>query len=288
MSNSEGKTEDFGESYYQSVCDDDIIEKFKPLLVSGGYKLRDQDGKICITNPAMGWETPWHHIMHDAFLDCQRWHSIMFDLFSRTLPPDQVFVPSACQNCWKVVVRPSSLLGLFALMNLQIQLQRPSKCGIEVRDYVHGLYGGYFYNHSLDEGVECYKVIREAVNDTNHLGPDISVILKRACTEYEKRVGASDQWTITDRQIYIETLVNKWFVRDNVIREQPQHLISRVHKKWIEWAYANGDPTYIEFTGGKPLYKPLVTYHHLADLPKAQLTKALKKFARSNVYGYDI
>lgn len=284
----EGKTEDFSGSYYQTVSDDDIIENFKPLLMSGGYRLRDEDGKICVTTPSMGWETPWHHIVHDAFLDCHRWHSVIFDLFSRNMPQGSSFVPSACQQCWKVVVRPSNLLGLFALMNLQVKLQRPSKCGIETRPYVHGLYGGYFYTHSLEKGIECYNAVREEVNITEHLGENIPVILKRACTEYEKKVGPSDEWKVSDRQIYIETLINKWFVRDNVLREQPSFVISRVHKKWIEWAYAHGDPTYINFTGGKPLYKPYVTYHHLATSTEDIRNEAIKKFNKRTVFGYDL
>lgn len=284
----EGKTEDFGDSYYQTVSSDDIIESFKPLLINGGYRLRDEDGKICVTTPSMGWETPWHHIVHDAFLDCHRWHTVLFDLFSRNLPPNESFVPSACQQCWKVVVRPRSLLGLFALMNLQVKLQRPSKCGIETRPYVHGLYGGYFYNHSLGEGIDCYKLVREEVNNAPHLGEDVDVILKRACTEYEKKIGDSDKWQISKKQIYIETLVNKWFVRDNVLREQPSFVVSRVHKKWIEFAYSYGDPTYIHFTGGKPLYKPYVTYHHLATATKNVREKEIKKFNRTVAFEYDL
>jgi len=261
----EGKEQDLGGSYYQSVSDDDIISKFRPMLQNAGWKLRDEDGKICVGSSSIAWDTPWHHVCHDAFLDCQRWHHVLFDLFSRTMPPDEAFVPSACQQCWKVVVRPDTLLGLFSLLDLQKHLGRPSKCGIETRPYVNGLYGGYFYNHSLEEGLECYKIVREKVDETPHLGKDTSVILKRACTEFEKKMGDSSKWVITPKQIYIETLVNKWFVRNDVYREQPQHAIANVHKKWIEWAYANGDETYKHFTNGKPLYVPVKTYHHLVD-----------------------
>jgi len=275
-------------SYYDMVSDGDIIENFKPLLVTGGYRLRDEDGKICVTTPSLSWETPWHHIVHDHFLDCHRWHTIVFDLFSRVLPDEKSFVPSSCMNCWKVVVRPKSLLGLFSLMHLQMRLDKPSKCGIEIRPYVHGLYGGYFYNHSLQEGVECYKTIRAEVDQTPHLGEGVDVILKRACTEYEKKVGDSSKWEVTDRQLSIETMINKWFVRDNVFRTQPQYVISRVHKKWIEFAYANGDPTYMEFTGGKPLFRPPTTYHHLADSSEEERKEAFEKFDRKCLFSYDL
>ena len=281
-------TENLEGSYYQAVSDNDIITKFRPLLQSGGWNLRDEDGKICATSTGMVWDTPWHHVVHDAFFDCQRWHKVLFDLFSITMPPGSGFIPSACQQCWKVVVRPKTLLGLFSLLDLQKFLALPSKCGIEVRNYVNGLYGGYFYNHSLELGLENYKLVREKVNETPHLGEDTSVILKRACTEFEMRLGDSSEWKVTPKQLQIETTVNKWFVRNNVVREQPAHAIANVHRKWIEYAYSNGDETYKHFTGGKPLYKAVKTYHHLAEKSGKTLATALKKFERKQHFPYDL
>lgn len=281
-------TTDLEGSYYQMVSDDDIISRFRPLLQSGGFHLRDEDGKICAKTPGMAWDTPWHHVVHSAFLDCQRWHKILFDLFSLTMPPGSGFVPSACQQCWKVVVRPKTLLGLFSLLDFQRHLNLPSKCGIEVRDYVNGLYGGYFYNHSLEQALECYKTVRAGVNKTPHLGEDVSVIVKRACTEFEMRLGDSSKWKITPRQLSIETVVNKWFVRNDVQRLQPPHAISNVHRKWIEYAYSNGDSTYTHFTDGKPLYKPVKTYHYLVNKPKRTREVAFKKYARQLLFPYDL
>lgn len=283
----DGKTGVEG-SYYQKVRDGEVITELRNLLASGAYRLRDSDGKIEITTPAMSWDTPWHHISHDAFMDCQTWHRIMFDLFSATMPDGGQFVPSACQQCWKVVVRPKTLIGLFALLELQKSLMRPSKCGIEVRSYVHGLYGGYFYNHSLEEGLMCHELVRGIVDRTDHLGSDTPVILKRACTEFEKLCGPSDKWVVSEKQIYIETLVKRCVVKDDVIRDQPDHAIAYVHRKWIEWAYANGDPTYSFFTNGEPLHKPYVTYHHLTNARKSTRDKAFDKFKRVSHFGYDL
>jgi len=276
------------DSYYQQMVDNDIVSKFRPLLKGGGYRLRDEDGKICVTIPSLAYDTPWHHVMNDAFFDCQRWHSILFDLFSATMPLKEAFVPSACQQCWKVVVRPQTLLSLFALLNLQKHMDMPSKCGIEVRSYVHGLYGGYFYNHTLELGLECYKMVRSKVNETPHLGENTPVVLKRACTEFEKRLGDSTKWRVTQKQLFIETIVNKWFVRDNTMRTQPQHIIANVHRAWIEWAYQNGDETYKAFTEGNPLYEPVKTYHHLADKPKRVRDAAFKKYGRKHLLPYDL
>ena len=282
------KEKDFGDSYYQSAVNGDVISGFRDLLMRGGYRIRDADGKICITDPSIAFDTPWHHIVHDHFLDCQRWHSIVFDLFSKVLPKEESFVPSQCQQCWKVVVRPRTLISLFSLLEIQVSLSRPSKCGIEVRPYVHGNYGGYFYNHSLEEGLECYKAVREIVSENKNLGPETPVVLKRSCTEYEMKCEPSDSWKITPRQIRIETLINKWYVRDTTLRKQPEHAISHVHRKWIEFAYSIGDGTYLNFTDGKPLYKPLVMYHHLATSDDETRQKELDKFNRAYFYGYDL
>jgi len=279
-------------SYYDKVCAGDIIDNFRALLMNGSYKIRDEDGRIVVTEPAVAFDTPWHHVAHDAFLDCQRWHSILFELFSKRLPPGRAFVPSSCQQCWKVVVRPQTLLGLFNLLELEMALGRPSKCGIEVRPYVFGLYGGYFYNHSLREGLDCYKVVREAVNNEEHLGKDVPVILKRSCTEYEQRVNHSQNWTITPEQIHIETLINKWFVSDHVMRTQTEIQINSVHSKWIEFAYSYGDETYKFFTNGEPPSRLGVvkydTYHHLVDASDEELEEALQKYERRYPYGYDL
>ena len=289
----EGKNTGTEGSYYSQVSNDDIIGHLRHLLSSGAFKLRDSDGKIEITTPAMVWDTPWHHISHDPFLDCHKWHKIMFELFSLTAREGKSFVPTACQQCWKVVVKPRTLLGLFALMNLEIELDRPSKCGIEIRPTVHGLYGGYFYNHSLEDGLECYKLVKDRVSKTLHLGTDQNggkidtpVILKRACTEFEAKVGASDKWEITPEQIRIETLVNRWLVSDSTMRTQPAHAIAHVHKSWIEYAYMNGDSTYLNFTGGEPLYRPYVTYHHLVDADEEEREKFFKKFQRKQIFDY--
>jgi len=284
----EGQSKNLGKSYYGQMVNDDIVSKLAPILQSGGYNLRLADGKICATFQGYGWDTPWHHIQSDVFLDCNTWHRVMFDMFSRTLPKERQFVPSCCQQCWKVVVRPKTLLGLFALLHLQIKMDRPSKCGAEIRESVHGLYGGYFYNHSLQEGLACYEAVRKNVDETMNLGPEIVVLLKRSCTEFEMLCGPSDKWEISEEQVRIETLVNKWFVRDHTMLEQPQNVVSRVHRRWIEWAYMNGDATYLNFTEGEPLYSPYVTYHHLIESgKKTELKKSLVKFSRKPNFGYD-
>lgn len=307
MARQDGKLDNFGDSYYQQCLDNSIIRRLKPLLSQAGYKLRDSDGRI-VMDLELAWHTPWHHIYHDAFLDCHTWHRVMFDFISRELPAGRSFVPSSCQNCWKVVIRPKTLKAQFALVDIQKRMNRPCKLGMETRDAVHGLYGGYFYNHSLPEGLQRYNDVRKMIeNDpafqddmarAEYKGnpavarfcfdPDRDILLKRACTEYEMLCGPSDDWTVTDEQIKLETLVNKWVVRDHLLRSQPDHAIAEVHANWIDWAWAYGDPTVLEFTGNKPLFRKYVTYHHIRKMTKKQREEEFEKFHRKYYYNYDL
>ncbi len=250
------------QSYYEYVKANDIVGHLSELFRRGGFQLRQGDGMIhCEQTTTI--DTPWHHVRHDEWLDCGLWHRVMFDFLSQQLPGR--FVPSRCQECWKVVVRPRTVVELFALLDLQKRLDRPSKCGIEIRPTVHGNYGGYFYCRSLEDGMACYTEVRAAIDADSHLGPDIGVLLKRACTEYEMACGPSDKWQISEAQLALEALVEQTFV-PAIIEEhtQPDHLIRHVHARWIEHAYSVGDPTYLHLTNDKPLYPRYVTYHDRA------------------------
>lgn len=204
-------------------------------------------------------ETPWHHVKHIEGMHCDIWHRLLFDMIGRQLPIK--FAPRQCQKCWKIVVRPKNLKQLFQLLQLQEDMAVPSKCGIEKRDTVHGLYGGYFYTKSLAAGMRRYRQVRDAVD--KRIDKDISVILKRGCTEFELAVGDSKYYTVPPWQAHLEDMVDDLVAIDNVTRKQPDHVLNHVHRKWVEWAYANGDPTYAGFTDGKRLYPELRTYHHL-------------------------
>lgn len=265
-------------AYYEEIKNRDIMTRIKRLLQNGGYYFRD-DGKVT-ADRRISWDGPWHYVRHHPMLDCGTWHQILFDVISMGLPPEERFVPSGCQECYKVVVRPKSLKQLFALLNLEKRLDKPSKCGIEIRETVHGLYGGYFYNIGLEAGKDCYKIVRQEVDQDQHLGPDITVLLKRGCTEYEHAIGPSNKWAITPRQMDIEGLLEMILAKDNIDRRQTEQHQMYVHRKWIEFAYAAGDPTYAEFTDG-PLYPNYVTYHHLTGDPGKTVSLSKRKDKKS-------
>lgn len=165
------------------------------------------------------------------------------------------------------MVRPQTLIQLLDLYEFQKEMGVPCKCGTEKRETVYGLYGGYFYTRSKKEGVERYKQVRRLVDEC--LSPDVSVILKRYCTEFElggqgdvKGQGPSDQTPdATEEELEMEVYIESHFPRIGSNNSQPRFLIADVIKEWIHFAYQQGDETYKEVTGGKPLFPPYVTYH---------------------------
>lgn len=233
-----------------------------------------EDQKIHATHQ-IAWDYPWHHVKHTDQVDCHLWHRVMFDVVNESLPTEKKFVPSKCQECWKVVVKPKTLKQLFSLLDLQIKLDRPSKCGIETRPGVKGHYGGYFYNRSFDEGVECYKEVRDNIKKSRILKPLLKevdengiykrILLKRGCTEFEYLLGRSDMWSVTEEQLEMENLIEEAFYRQLSSEMQPQFVINHIHRKWIEFAWDRDDETVMQFTNGKLINPPYVTYHYIAE-----------------------
>jgi len=258
-------------SFYDHLRANDVIGTLQVLLDRAGWNLRTEDGKLFVRHPAIAVDTPWIHVRTAPGFDCGLWHQITFNFISSNLPERERFVPRHCQCCWKVVVKPRTLQQLFNLLELEKALDRPSKCGIELRDSVPGLYGGYFYNKTKEAGLECYEVVKVAMLENEFLSPLLDevddegrttrLILKRACTEFEHVCGPSDKWVVTPEQNAIEDLVDRWVVTDGLELGQPENLVWNIKKRWIEWAWKNGDPTYLRYTGGKPLYPNYVTYH---------------------------
>jgi hypothetical protein len=224
------------------------------LFEESGYYLKD-GGRI-YKNKKLDYDSPWVYVNFSRNVKCILWHNAIYHYFG--------FIPSPCHDCFKVVVRPGTLRELFALHKIFDRLQLQYKLGIELREFVHGLYGIYFYNIGIQEGLDIYSLIKDAV--CNSSSTDIPVILKRGCTRYEQEVGPSDEWMVTPEQLELE-----FFLKENISPDilswdsepysQPEILTNYIQKRWIHWAYQNGDSTYLDFSAGQHLFRPAVTYH---------------------------
>lgn len=251
---------------YKEWTDRDLIGKLQPMLDNGQLRLLDNGmiGRAMAPN-VIQHNTPWLHAKHLPCMECYRDHHIKFNFFG--------YIPPRCLECWKVVAMPRTVKELFKLRKLQCDLGKASKCGIEMRHYTQRLYGGYFYTRSLDEGQARYKEVREAINDS--ISPDVKVILKRGCTEFEMTHGPSDTWAIADNFLDLDYYIDNHcdFQSKTIQTAQGSLCENRIHQLWVDWAYAHGDETYSEFTGGQPLYPSPVTYHDVdSGAAKVQLS----------------
>ena len=237
---------------YNEVKGMSVFRNLKPAFRKGTLYIRSEDHKIGM-NTGLMWETPWVHAGPDSPTDrnCVLFHGLILRYLN--------FIPAKCQNCWKVVARPNTVSQLFKISDLQQRSNRDSKAGIEIRSTVGGNYGAYWYNNSIEEGEECRKHVRMLCDE--FVGKDVSVFLKRGCTEFEHKFGASNDWKVTEGSREAERMITDLVVIDGYAdRSQPDYLVEDIKLKWIEFAHERGDTTYLEFTGGKPLYPKYVTY----------------------------
>lgn len=251
-----------------NLVNGDILTDTGNKLLSAGYIIRAKDKKITPVFHSVSSDVPWVYVRPNNTRECNFWHQIVFETYG--------LFPTGCLNCWKVVVRPRTVKELFMLHEYQNNVyDNFCKCGIEVRKYVFGNYGGYFYNDSLEQGMDCYRRVREDI--TKFISPNIPVILKRACTEYEMKYGDSRKWEelITDAMFQrIEMLKanidlneiennESQMNKEGISYSQPPFVKVAVMRLWLEHAYSLGDETALEFNeGGKHFYTPVITYHN--------------------------
>ena len=235
----------------------DVLNRIKPLLKQNGYMIRSEDHKIVPRLVGVSENTPWVYVQSIPTSRCEIYHKVFFNCMQH--------IHSHCRSCWKVVVRPKTLEQLFNLYELQKEMGVACKCGMELRDSVHGLYGGYFYTRSKMEGLERYKQVRALVDEC--MGKDVDILLKRYCTEFEIGPGSqgdSDKipLDVTDEEKELEEYIETHLPQAGYSQPQAKHLVANVLRRWIEYAYKNGDETYKLFTNGKRLFPNYITYHN--------------------------
>ncbi|NIP54654.1 MAG: hypothetical protein GWN94_20885 [Phycisphaerae bacterium] len=154
---------------------------------------------------------------------------------------------------------PRTVVELFDLYELQKELEHQCKCGIELRATDNRRYGGYFYNWGQEEGQKCYEKVRKAVS--KQISPEVGVVLKCSCTEYEIDCGPPNDWVASKEQLFIEDAMRRYVVQATENFRQDDNMRIYVMLKWIHHAAMTSDPTYKEFTSGKDITFNPKTYH---------------------------
>ena len=250
-------------SFVERIRAFDLLDKAKDEM-GVAFIIPPDTGKITEIKALKStqWDTGWIYTNPDPERHC--------NIYTMTAE-NMDYVPPKCMGCWKVVVRPKTLLQLFILYDLQVKLSDADKsvwckCGIEPRPWVFGNYGGYFYTNSKEEGLARYEQVRKLVDE--QISPDVDVILKRACTEFEQRYGPTTEWDKLfdpEKNPMVkswEGLIDEHIVVTKSAESQSDLVRKHVMSLWIDFAYDRGDPTVVKLNDGRPLYQPLVTYHN--------------------------
>jgi len=245
----------------------DVFRLLSPLEQKGYHWCPEDHCMIRSSEKAMSANTPWIHAMGSPVKRCIFDHHVMFDMFN--------IIPPRCQECWKTVVTPNTFKQLLEVEDIQAQMKIPCKCGIELRDYAPKHYGAYFYSNSFDEGRELYGKVKKVIEDNVSDGKDLSVILKRGCTEFEMVKGPSPFWHMTPQEQDMYDLVSSYVNAGKSNSVQPEIVKNHVRNTWALWAHSNGDFTYKDWNDGQPLFPGYVKYHEGdADDIKADLAIA--------------
>lgn len=264
------------DSLLEELTRNDWYEKLGASLEERGWRIDPATGRYSIAGKmAISKDCPWIFLNPKPELEdvgCTVYWAIVDHLG---------VIPTHCVNCWKVVVQMFHVKDAFAVYDWMkkyvdgfIGKDRFCKIGMEERAYTYYNYGAYFYCNSKEQGLERWEDVRRAVANIN---PNINVVLKHYCTEYEINLGPSDlvmakQEPLTE---HIQVLEEKLFERIDISSigansGQPSDLKDHILRKWLEFAYKIGDPTVLGFNKGVPFYSQPITYHPGGTYEKRQ------------------
>ena len=205
-----------------------------------------QDGQLKPVSQGAAYDIPWVFIGDNLPHHCHIWNEMYFRKFG--------LIPRWCRTkCHKVVVsvpNVARLMDLHELMNfMHTKYGLNGKCGMDVRTYTWGFWRGFFYNTSMEKGLECLEIVRSVISE--NLGPAISVILKKGCTEYERTsMGGipSNEWgEPTPEQADLEDHLDNLYYQGEEQFRQPPWLRQKIMLNWWLRAYSFGDTSLWEF-----------------------------------------
>lgn len=183
-------------------------------------------------------------------------NSFLFELaYARTA------VPYGCRNCYKLRIVPSNLRGLVALRGILEIVPYTSKCGVDFfNQFSSDIYAGLIYLDGLKAAQATYRELRKLVDEHPDLGNTVSLTIRRGCLNYEAACGPSDRWSFRDEMSALEDSLNLRFKREPITPVDYRQSRMTLMVRWLQFAYNLKDDSYLDFTGGKPLYPPAVSY----------------------------
>jgi hypothetical protein len=218
--------------------------------VEAGKLIEHADGTLELP-PSSSKETNWVFVARGTPPRCLFLKNFLFrKVYGRAA------VPYGCRECYKVHVTPKTLRELVAAWQVAKGIACPSKWGVNFENpYSRNYYAGVFYTTGVDMARAVHATARAAFDGVPALGPGLELAIKRACSEYEEAIGPSDRFEFAPELEQIEALLKTRF-RGHSAAERTSVPLAR----WIDVASRIGDDTYLDFTNGKRLRVPRVTY----------------------------
>jgi hypothetical protein len=223
--------------------------------IESGRVVENDDGSLELTRAPKS-NVSWMYVLHGPSMHCGFLMHFMFDhVYAESA------VPTGCSACYKVKVVLRTLRQLVAVWELGKRINCRSKWGVDLNNpYSQDIYAGYFYVTSLDSARTLYGVVRAVLDVDPKLGREVTLTIKRGCSEYETKIGPSDQFTFAPEMAELEANLKNRF-REQKSDRQPSLVLAH----WIETAFRIGDDTYLDFTGGERLRRKALTYDPATD-----------------------
>jgi hypothetical protein len=218
--------------------------------VEAGRLIEQADGKLALP-PKPSQETNWVFVANGTPPYCPFLKNFLFrEVYARSA------VPYGCRDCYKVHVTPRTLRELVAAWQLAKDIACPSKWGVNFENpYSRNYYSGVFYTNGLDNARAIFAAVRSAFNSEDKLGPNLEMAIKRGCSEFEDAIGPSDRYEFPPELERIEAHLQSRFRAPRFAGRTSVPMA-----RWIDVACRLGDDTYLDFTNGKRLRVPRVTY----------------------------
>lgn len=235
----------FGKYTVQQNLARAVAEKRLTLLADGRYAL-----------PQQGGGCNQLQIRNAPDLTCQIYTRLFFQIAY-----DETAVPYSCRNCYKVKVVPANFSGLIALRDILEDSPYIAKCGVNLPGmYSRDVYSGHLYLNGLEAARDACRDMQNRINAHADMAGNTVLSIKRGCTHFEAVCGPSDRWTFRDGMCEIEeSLKAQCHSLPHPSSDYRQRRMASM-PIWLQTAYSIKDDSYLKFTGGKPLYRPTVSY----------------------------
>jgi hypothetical protein len=139
-------------------------------------------------------------------------------------------------------------------------LPHPTKSGSEIDNPENPHpYGTYLYLNGINQAREVYRTLRRQIDGHEHLGPNVQMLIKRGCTNYERKCGPSDRYSFDPALGAVEAELSERFIKP--VQPIPPKVRNPLRLiEIIKIAYRSGDETYKDFTHGRNLLPPTIAY----------------------------